>query len=176
MRQQRVSPFPAAASCLPRAGHCNYASKIPSNRLPPAAPAASAALLPAPAAQLPSLGDAAAGSGEGDPPGLRGPSASPEGHRTRSEGAEAAPARRPPPHATAAPPRAYRGRRELFRPARPAGLSARLPPHLHGVGEVELLGSARELLPGLVVRHGGAGPGRADRRAPPLLPPPARWR
>lgn len=29
--------------------------------------------------------------------------------------------------------------------------------YLHGVGEVELLGRATELLPGLVLRHGGPG-------------------
>lgn len=64
----------------------------------------------------------------------------------------------PQPHLIAA----YCGRRRRARPAicPPArrGLWARPLPHLHGVGEVELLGGSRELLPCLVVRHGGAAP------------------
>lgn len=72
---------------------------------------------------------------------------------------------------------AFLGSRRPVPPARPTQPGAAAT-HLHGIGEVELLRGASELLPGLVVRHGGAG--TATRcpplRSVPLLPAPARWR
>lgn len=59
------------------------------------------------------------------------------------------------------------GSRRPGPPARPTRPDAAAT-HLHGIGEVELLRGASELLPGLVVRHGGPARRLAARRYAPF--------